>query len=84
MHMATHVLNATQTRPEPQISDTLNQAFNQEASDQFNEDFDERVRQHGRMMALFEGSVKRGKVGCDQTLAGPYTRNRSCASLAAR
>jgi hypothetical protein len=69
--MPPHLADAAQPGRWAQFADTIKQAIDEEASDQFNEDFDEGFRQHGRIMALLGGLVKRGRIGCDQALAGP-------------
>ncbi len=63
MDMPANVLDTVNPGPNSDISSAFNQAFDQKASDQFNDDFDQGIRQHGRIMALFEGFVKRGRTG---------------------
>lgn len=46
--------------PRPELLSAIEQAFNQQASKQLNNDFDEGVGQHGRIMALSDRFVKQG------------------------
>jgi hypothetical protein len=51
--MPAHFADSAQPGLRARFADTFNQAIDEKASDQFHDDFDNGIRQHGRIMALF-------------------------------
>lgn len=58
MNLAMNRVDAARASSELQFADTFNQTFDQEVSGEFNKDLDDKLRQHGRMMALLGRFVK--------------------------
>ena len=80
VYVAVHIFHAAQSGAEPQAVNTIRHHFNEKGAGEVSDECDEDLQlEHGRMVALLESSVKKGKLGCDQGDSANFSR--LCRSL---